>query len=88
MPLVSMNEFLPRAKANKLTAGPFNMNNLELAQATVEAATEENPSFMYGVSGAASMYMGIAFTAAIPARTVMKAVIQEEIRLFGSSNQA
>lgn len=88
MPLVSMNVILPRAKANKFAAGQFNMNNLEFAQATVEAATEENSPFVYGVSEGASKYMGIAFTDVIPARHAMKAVIQERIRLFGSNKQA
>ena len=40
MALVSMNEFLPKAKANKFAVGQFNMNNLEFAQAIVEAAIE------------------------------------------------
>ena len=33
MPLVSMNAFLPQAKAKKFAVGQFNMNNLEFAQA-------------------------------------------------------
>ncbi|CAM4393707.1 class II fructose-1,6-bisphosphate aldolase [Paenibacillus alkaliterrae] len=65
MPLVSMNEFLPKAKANKFAVGQFNMNNLEFAQATVEAAMEENSPFIYGVSEGALKYMGIEFTVAM-----------------------
>lgn len=65
MPLVSMNEFLPKAKANKFAVGQFNMNNLEFAQAIVEAAMEENSPFIYGVSEGALKYMGIDFTIAI-----------------------
>jgi fructose-bisphosphate aldolase, class II len=65
MPLVSMNELLPKAKANKYAVGQFNMNNLEFAQATVEAAIEENSPFIYGVSEGALKYMGIEFTVAM-----------------------
>ncbi|GGG25076.1 class II fructose-1,6-bisphosphate aldolase [Paenibacillus abyssi] len=65
MPLVSMNEFLPKAKANKFAVGQFNMNNLEFAQAIVEAAMEEKSPFIFGVSEGALKYMGIEFTVAI-----------------------
>ena len=60
-----MNEFLPKAKASKFAVGQFNMNNLEFAQAIVEAAMEEKSPFIYGVSEGALKYMGIEFTVAI-----------------------
>ncbi|HUC94127.1 MAG TPA: class II fructose-1,6-bisphosphate aldolase [Paenibacillus sp.] len=65
MPLVSMNEFLPKAKENKFAVGQFNMNNLEFAQAIVEAAIQEKSPFIYGVSEGALKYMGIEFTVAL-----------------------
>jgi len=65
MPLVSMNEFLPKAKANKFAVGQFNMNNLEFAKAITEAAIEENSPFIFGVSEGALKYMGIEYTVAI-----------------------
>lgn len=65
MPLVSMNEFLPKAKAEKFAVGQFNMNNLEFAQAIAEAAAELRSPFIYGVSEGALKYMGIEFTVAI-----------------------
>ncbi|MCR8642564.1 class II fructose-1,6-bisphosphate aldolase [Paenibacillus sp. N1-5-1-14] len=65
MPLVSMNEFLPQAKANKFAVGQFNMNNLEFAQAITEAAKELNSPFIFGVSEGALKYMGIEYTVAI-----------------------
>jgi fructose-bisphosphate aldolase class II len=65
MALVSMNEFLPKAKANRFAVGQFNMNNLEFAKAIVEAAMEENSPFIYGISEGALKYMGIEFTVAI-----------------------
>lgn len=65
MPLVSMNEFLPKAKANKFAVGQFNMNNLEFAQAITEAAMELNSPFIFGVSEGALKYMGMEYTVAI-----------------------
>jgi fructose-bisphosphate aldolase class II len=65
MPLVSMNEFLPKAKANRFAVGQFNMNNLEFAQAIMEAAIEEKSPFIYGVSEGALKYMGIEYTVAM-----------------------
>lgn len=65
MPLVSMNEFLPKAKANKFAVGQFNMNNLEFAQAITEAAIAEQSPFIFGVSEGAIKYMGLEYTVAI-----------------------
>lgn len=57
MPLVSMNEFLPKAKAGKFAVGQFNINNLEFTQAITEAAMEENAPIIFGVSEGALRYM-------------------------------
>jgi fructose-bisphosphate aldolase class II len=65
MPLVSMNEFLPKAKAGKYAVGQFNMNNLEFAQAITDAAIEEKSPFIFGVSEGALKYMGMEYTVAI-----------------------
>jgi fructose-bisphosphate aldolase, class II len=65
MPLVSMTEFLPKAKAGKYAVGQFNMNNLEFAQAITDAAIEEKSPFIFGVSEGALKYMGIEYTVAI-----------------------
>ncbi|WP_028609473.1 class II fructose-1,6-bisphosphate aldolase [Paenibacillus harenae] len=86
MPLVSMNEFLPKAKANKFAVGQFNMNNLEFAQATVEAAMEENSPFIYGVSEGALKYMGIEFTVAMAEAAAKKSGLPIALHLdHGSS---
>ena len=65
MPLVSMNEFLPKAKEKKFAVGQFNMNNLEFAKAITEAAMAEKSPFIFGVSEGALKYMGIEYTVAI-----------------------
>ncbi|GGD95637.1 class II fructose-1,6-bisphosphate aldolase [Paenibacillus nasutitermitis] len=86
MPLVSMNEFLPKAKANKFAVGQFNMNNLEFAQAIVEAAMEEKSPFIYGVSEGALKYMGIEFTVAIAEAAAKKSGLPIALHLdHGSS---
>ena len=65
MPLVSMTEFLPKAKAGKFAVGQFNMNNLEFAKAITEAGMAEQSPFIFGVSEGALKYMGIEYTVAI-----------------------
>ncbi len=41
MPLVSMTSMLNKAKEEKYAVGQFNVNNLEFAQAILQAAQEE-----------------------------------------------
>lgn len=65
MPLVSMSEFLPKAKENKFAVGQFNINNLEFTQAITEAAMEENAPIIFGVSEGALRYMGMEYTVAM-----------------------
>ncbi|CAM3410377.1 class II fructose-1,6-bisphosphate aldolase [Marinicrinis lubricantis] len=86
MPLVSMNEFLPKAKANKFAVGQFNMNNLEFAQAIMEAAIQEKSPFIYGVSEGAIKYMGLEFTVAIAKAAAEKSGLPIALHLdHGSS---
>lgn len=58
MALVSMTEMLNTAKDNKYAVGQFNVNNLEYAQAILQAAEEEKSPVILGVSEGASRYMG------------------------------
>lgn len=86
MPLVSMNEFLPKAKAGKYAVGQFNMNNLEFAQAIVEAAIQEKSPFIFGVSEGALKYMGMEFTVAIAEAAAKKSGLPIALHLdHGSS---
>ncbi len=86
MPLVSMNEFLPKAKANKFAVGQFNMNNLEFAQAIMEAAIAEKSPFIYGVSEGALKYMGMEYTVAIAEAAAKKSGLPIALHLdHGSS---
>jgi fructose-bisphosphate aldolase class II len=84
--LVSMNEFLPKAKEKKFAVGQFNMNNLEFAQAIMEAAKELNSPFIYGVSEGALKYMGMEFTVAIAEAAAKKSGLPIALHLdHGSS---
>lgn len=86
MPLVSMNEFLPKAKAGKYAVGQFNMNNLEFAQAITQAATELKSPFIFGVSEGALKYMGIEYTVAIARAAAEKSGLPIALHLdHGSS---
>ncbi|WP_053218075.1 class II fructose-1,6-bisphosphate aldolase [Virgibacillus senegalensis] len=58
MPLVSMKEMLEEAKQNNYGVGQFNLNNLEYAQAVLQAAEEEKSPVILGVSEGAAKYMG------------------------------
>lgn len=58
MPLVSMTEMLQKAKEEKYAVGQFNVNNLEYAQAILQAAEEKKSPVIIGVSEGAGRYMG------------------------------
>lgn len=58
MPLESMKEMLEIGKKNGYAVGQFNINNLEYAQAILQAAQEEKSPVIIGVSEGAARYMG------------------------------
>ncbi|WP_181346749.1 class II fructose-1,6-bisphosphate aldolase [Thalassobacillus sp. CUG 92003] len=58
MPLVSMKEMLETAKEERYGVGQFNFNNLEYAQAILQAAEEEQSPVIIGVSEGAGRYAG------------------------------
>src|SRR3982750_61537 len=57
MPLVSMTDMLNKAKAEGYAVGQFNVNNLEFAQAILQAAEQEKSPVILGVSEGAGRYM-------------------------------
>jgi len=86
MALVSMNEFLPQAKAGKYAVGQFNMNNLEFAQAITEAGMELKAPLIFGVSEGALKYMGIEYTVALAEASAKKSGLPIALHLdHGSS---
>lgn len=58
MTLVSMKDMLEKGKENGYAIGQFNINNLEYAQAILQAAEEEKSPVILGVSEGAAKYMG------------------------------
>lgn len=56
--LVNMTDMLNKAKDEGYAVGQFNVNNLEWAQAILEAVKEENSPVILGVSEGAAKYMG------------------------------
>jgi fructose-bisphosphate aldolase class II len=60
MPLISSKQLLLNALENKYAVGAFNINNLEMAKAVIEAATEENAPVIIQVSQGAINYAGIS----------------------------
>lgn len=62
--LVSMTDMLNKALEGKYAVGQFNINNLEWAQAVLQAAQEEKSPVILGVSEGAGKYMGGALVVA------------------------
>ncbi|SRR5699024_763839 len=56
--LVSMKEMMIKGKKEGYAIGQFNINNLEYAQAILQAAEEEKSPVILGVSEGAARYMG------------------------------
>lgn len=58
MALVSMKDMMIQGKKQGYAIGQFNLNNLEYAQAILQAAQEEQSPVILGVSEGAGRYMG------------------------------
>jgi fructose-bisphosphate aldolase class II len=65
MPLVTTKELLHKAMREKYAVGAFNANNLEMVQAIVEAAEEENSPVILQASQGAIKYAGLENIVAI-----------------------
>lgn len=65
MPLVTTKELLDKAMREKYAVGAFNANNIEMVQAIIEAAEEENAPVILQASQGAIKYAGLENVAAI-----------------------
>lgn len=65
MPLVNLNEIMERAEREKYAVGAFNCNNMEIIQAIVEAAVEENSPVIIQASQGAIKYAGLDYIIAL-----------------------
>lgn len=65
MPLVSGKEILQAAKKGGYAVGAFNVNNMEIVQAIVEAAEEERSPVLLQASQGAIKYAGLDYIVAL-----------------------
>lgn len=63
MPLISSKELLLKAHRGHFGIGAFNVNNMEMVQAVIEAAEEEKAPVILQVSQGALKYAGLEFAA-------------------------
>lgn len=61
MPLVTITELLKKAEEGKYAVGAFNCNNMEIVQAIVAAAEEENSPVIIQASQGAIKYAGLEY---------------------------
>lgn len=65
MPLVNLKYLMDRAEEGKYAVGAFNCNNMEIVQAIVEAAIEENSPVIIQASQGAIKYAGLDYIVAL-----------------------
>lgn len=65
MPLVNSKEVLLKARAEGYAVGAFNLNDMEMAQAIVQAAQEENAPVILQASQGAIKYAGLEMITAM-----------------------
>lgn len=65
MALVTSKLMLEEARQGRYAVGAFNANNLEMVQAIIEAATEENSPVIVQISEGAMRYAGMEYLAAV-----------------------
>ncbi|MGI5892508.1 MAG: class II fructose-1,6-bisphosphate aldolase [Bacillota bacterium] len=65
MPLVPMKQLLEKADKGRYAVGAFNCNNMEIVQAIITAATEENSPVIVQASQGALKYAGIDYIVAM-----------------------
>ena len=65
MPLVTTKEMFEKAKQGKYAIGAFNVNNLEIIQGVVNAASEQNSPVILQMSPSAIKYAGMDYLMAM-----------------------
>ena len=79
MPLVTTKKMFESAYKNGYAIGAFNVNNMEIIQGIVEAATEENAPLILQVSSGARKYANPVYL-----RKMVEAA--EEVNLLGGDS--
>lgn len=75
MPFVTLREVLADAGRGRYAVGAFNTNNMEIVQAIIEAAEEENSPVILQASQGALQYAGIRFITAMVRAAVETATV-------------
>jgi fructose-bisphosphate aldolase class II len=81
MPFVTLREVLAEAERGEYAVGAFNTNNMEIVQAIVEAAEEEQAPVILQASQGALKYAGIRYITAIVRAAVETASIPVVLHL-------
>lgn len=86
MPLVNLKYLMDRAEAGEYAVGAFNCNNMEIVQAIVEAAEEENSPVIIQASQGAIKYAGLDYIVAMVKTAADKATIPICLHLDHGTN--
>lgn len=86
MPLVTTKELLEKAMRGKYAVGAFNANNIEMVQAIIEAAEEENAPVILQASQGAIKYAGLENITAIVKNAAAMAKIPIALHLDHGTN--
>lgn len=86
MPLVTTKELLEKAMREKYAVGAFNANNIEMVQAIIEAAEEENAPVILQASQGAIKYAGLENITAIVKNAAAMAKIPIALHLDHGTN--
>ncbi len=86
MPLVNLKYLMDRAEAGQYAVGAFNCNNMEIVQAIVEAAEEEEAPVIIQASQGAIKYAGLDFIVSLVKTAADKATIPVCLHLDHGTN--
>ena len=81
MALVTLTELMEKAEAGKYAVGAFNCNNMEIVQAIVEAAEEEESPVIVQASQGAIKYAGLAYITAMTKLAAARANVPVALHL-------
>lgn len=81
MPFVPVQDLLIEAQKGKYAVGAFNCNNMEIVQAIVRAAEEENSPVIMQASQGAIKYAGINFIVAMAKEAARNATVPVALHL-------
>jgi fructose-bisphosphate aldolase class II len=81
MSFVTVKELMADAEANKYAVGAFNLNNMEIMQAVIQAGEEERSPVILQASQGGIKYAGISYIVAMARAAAEKATIPVALNL-------